>query len=38
MAEVLAQFPDVVTASNGVGYTAQACGAPGADGLLGGMD
>ena len=33
MAEVLAQFPNVVTATNGVGYTAQACGAPGADGL-----
>ena len=33
MAEVLAKFPDVVTATNGVGYTAQACGGPGADGL-----
>jgi hypothetical protein len=33
MAEVLARFPDVVKQANGVGYTAQACGAPGADGL-----
>jgi hypothetical protein len=33
MAEVLARFPNIVTATNGVGYTAQACGAPGADGL-----
>ena len=33
MAEVLAKFNNVVRETNGVGYTAQACGAPGADGL-----
>jgi len=33
MAEVLATFPHVVTTSDGVGYTAQVSGAPGADGL-----
>ena len=33
MAEVLARFTNVVTDTNGVGYTAQVCGAPGANGL-----
>ena len=33
MAEVLAKFTNVVKEINGVGYTAQACGAPVADGL-----
>ena len=33
MAEVLARFTNVVRETNGVGYTAQACGAPGANGL-----
>ena len=33
MAEVLAEFGGIVTANNGVRYTAQVCGAPGADGL-----
>ena len=33
MAEVLAKFTNVVRDTNGVGYTAQACGAPGANGL-----
>jgi hypothetical protein len=32
MAEVLAKFPNVVTANDGVGYTAQVCGGP-AEGL-----
>jgi hypothetical protein len=33
MAEVLAKFTDVVREAKGVGYTAQACGAPAANGL-----
>ena len=33
MAEVLAQFPDLLTMSDGTKYVAQACGAPNADGL-----
>jgi hypothetical protein len=33
MAEVLAKFANVVKDINGVGYTAQACGAPAANGL-----
>ena len=33
MAEVLAKFTNVVRETNGLGYTAQACGAPGANGL-----
>jgi hypothetical protein len=33
MAEVLVKFPNVVKEPNGVGYTAQACGGPGANGL-----
>jgi hypothetical protein len=33
MAEVLAKFTGIVTATDGVRYTAQVCGAPGADGL-----
>jgi hypothetical protein len=33
MAEVLVAFAEIVTDSNGLGYTAQACGAPRSDGL-----
>ena len=33
MAEVLAKFTNVVRETNGLGYTAQACGAPAANGL-----
>ena len=33
MAEVIAKFMNVVRDTHGVGYTAQACGAPGAHGL-----
>ena len=33
MAEVLAKLTNVVRDTNGVGYTVQVCGAPGANGL-----
>jgi hypothetical protein len=33
MAEVLVQFPERLTTSDGLKYVAQACGAPNADGL-----
>jgi hypothetical protein len=33
MAEVLAQFPELLTTSDGSKYVAQACGAPNADRL-----
>lgn len=33
MAEVLAQFPELLTTTDGAKFVAQACGAPNADGL-----